>query len=818
GAVEFVGRVDHQVKVRGYRIELGEIESVIGAVAGVRDVVALVHGEGSRLVACYVPDGPDVGLSERVQRECASRLPEYMIPADLVVVESIPLNANGKVDRAALAASMTGGGRVHVDPRTDLERQLAEIWARVLNLDTVSVVDSFFDLGGHSISAIALVGALRTAGIPASVRDVFLHRTVAALAANLEAERTPAEPEFQPVAPFALLDDADRASLPAGLTDAYPIAQVQLGMLVKTMTDTERHTYHNVSAFPIHDEQPLVPDALRRAVQTVVDRHEILRTSFDLDGYSVPLQLVHAEVPIEVTELDLRGPDTEARMSAFMAAERANPFAPDQVPQMRVAGAIGEGSAWWFVLTMSHGILEGWSHHSLLMEILNNYRRLRDINAPVPVDALPVRYADFVAAELAALTSAEDEAYWRGVVEYPRFALPTGWGAPDSDPQFQCGTRVPLHDLLDGLRNLASSTGTALKSVLLAAHLKVMSQITVEPVFTSGLVCHGRPEVTGADQVYGMHLNTLPIVHRGPAATWTELIRQTFDAELELWPHRHYPLPSVQRFTDGDRPIEILFNYLDFAQVDTDRVGFDDAVYEASSEFDLHVSTLDGTLSILSDPHVVSYPNVLRLGAMYRAVLEAMVADPGADARVVCLPAGEVSVLLADGDGVVEPLSGSVPEWFEEQVSRVPSAVAVNGVPFAELDARAADVGSWLVSRGVSRGSVVGVLLDRGVDLVAALLGVWKAGAAFVPLDPSYPVGRVEAMLVDAGASVLVTSSGYADRRPAGVEVLSVEVVPSAGSSRMALPGVVDLDDLAYVIFTSGSTGRPKGVQVTHRG
>ncbi|MEU5675391.1 condensation domain-containing protein, partial [Micromonospora sp. NPDC047753] len=544
---------------------------------------------------------------------------------------SIPLNANGKVDRAALAASVTGGGRVHVAPRTDLERQLADIWAQVLTLDTVSVDDSFFDLGGHSISAIALVGALRTAGIPASVRDIFLHRTVAALAANLEAEQAPVEPAFQPVAPFALLDDADRAALPAGLTDAYPIAQVQLGMLVKTMTDTERHTYHNVSAFPIHDEQPLVPDALRRAVQTVVDRHEILRTSFDLNGYSVPLQLVHAEVPIDVAELDLRGPDTEARMSAFMAAERARPFPPDQVPQMRVAGAIGEGTAWWFVLTMSHGILEGWSHHSLLMEILDNYRRLRDTGAPVPVDALPVRYADFVAAELAALTSAEDESYWRGVVAYPRFALPTGWGAPDSDPQFQCGTRVPLHDLLHGLRDLASSTGTALKSVLLAAHLKVMSQITVEPVFTSGLVCHGRPEVTGADQVYGMHLNTLPIVHRGPAATWTELIRQTFDAEVELWPHRHYPLPSVQRFTDGDRPIEILFNYLDFAQVDTDRVGFDDAVYEASSEFDLHVSTLDGTLSILSDPHVVSYSNVLRLGAMYRVVLEAMVADPGGD-------------------------------------------------------------------------------------------------------------------------------------------------------------------------------------------
>ncbi|MFG3702912.1 condensation domain-containing protein, partial [Micromonospora sp. NPDC047620] len=532
--------------------------------------------------------------------------------------------------------------------RTDLEERLAEIWARVLSLDTVSVVDSFFDLGGHSISAIALVGALRAAGFPASVRDVFVHRTVAALAAHIQAEQTAAEPEFQAVAPFALLDDADRAALPAGLADAYPIAQVQLGMLVKTLTDTDRHTYHNVSAFPIHDDQPLAPDALRRAVQAVVDRHEILRTSFDLNGYSVPLQLVHAEVPVEVTALDLRGTDAEERLRAFMAAERATPFPPDQAPQMRVAGAIGDGNAWWFVLTMSHGILEGWSHHSLLMEILDNYRRLRDTGAPVPFEALPVRYADFVAAELASLTSAEDEAYWQGVVEHPRFALPSGWGAPESDPEFQCGTRVPLHDLLDGLKGLASRTGTSLKSVLLGAHLKVMSQLTGEPVFTSGLVCHGRPEVAGADRVYGMHLNTLPFVHRGPTATWADLVRQTFEAELELWPHRHYPLPSVQRFTGGERPIEILFNYLDFEQVDTDRVGFDDAIYEASSEFDLHVSTLAGTLSILSRPHVVSYPNVLRLGGMYRAVLEAMVADPDGDARVVCLSADEVPVVLAD--------------------------------------------------------------------------------------------------------------------------------------------------------------------------
>ncbi|MBO4210831.1 non-ribosomal peptide synthetase, partial [Micromonospora echinofusca] len=560
---------------------------------------------------------------------------------------------------------------------SELEQRLAGIWCQVLGLDRVSVTASFFDLGGHSINAIALVGALRNAGHPVSVRDVFVHRTVAALAAHLTAqqatteETTEAVPAFQAVAPFSLIGAEDRALLPAGLADAYPCAQVQLAMLVVTLTDQERRTYHNVSAFPITDGQPLDADALRRAVQAVVDRHDILRTSFALDGYSVPMQLVHADVPVDITLLDLRDLPTEeaeTRLRAYMAAERATPFRPDEVPQMRIAGAVGRDDQWWFVLTMSHGILEGWSHHSLLMEILDNYRSVRDTGALAAFDAPPVRYADFVAGEVESLASDEDRGYWQDVVAKPVFELPPGWGEDESVPAYECGTRVPLHDLMDGLRDLASRTGTSLKSVLLAAHLKVMSQLTAEPVFTSGLVCHGRPEVTGADRVYGMHLNTLPFVHDARVGTWRELIRQTFDTELALWPHRRYPLPAVQRLGDGRRPIEILFNYLDFQQVDTERVGFVDAIYEASGEFGLHVSTLDGVLSILAQPHVVSYPNVVRLGGMYRAVLDAMIADVDGDARATYLPESELPVVLVDGVPVVEPVVRSVLVEVESRV------------------------------------------------------------------------------------------------------------------------------------------------------
>ena len=486
------------------------------------------------------------------------------------------------------------------------------------------------------------------------------------------------------------------------------------------------------------------------------------------------MQLVHAEVPVDVTVLDLGdGTDEEAesRLRAYLAAERTRPFTPDQVPQMRVAGAAGRNDTWWFVLTMSHGILEGWSHHSLLMEILDNYRSLRDTGVPAAFEA---------PGPLRRLRRRRDRG--AGVGRGPRllagrrrrpvFELPAGWGEDESVPEYECGTRVPLHDLMDDLRELASRTDTSLKSVLLAAHLKVMSQLTAEPVFTSGLVSHGRPEVTGADRVYGMHLNTLPFVHDAGARTWRELIRKTFAGELELWPHRRYPLPAVQRLGDGRRPIEILFNYLDFEQVDTERVDFEDAIYEASGEFGLHVSTLGGVLNILARPHQVSYPNVLRLGGMYRAVLEAMVADVDGDASVVCLPAGEASVVLADGASAVEPVSRSVLAEFEARAAE--SAVGGgrvragrSAVDFAGLDARAAVIGRRLVGRGVGAGAVVGVLLDRGVELVASMLGVWKAGAAFVPVDPSYPPGRIAAMLADAVPGSRSPRSGTRTGSPA---------------------------------------------------
>ncbi|HEY0637215.1 MAG TPA: amino acid adenylation domain-containing protein, partial [Pseudonocardiaceae bacterium] len=826
GAVDFLGRADEQVKIRGYRVEPAEIEAVLLTHPGVRDAVVVVDRTGDpRLVACYVADADLDGLAGH----CAAALPEHLVPAAVVRVDAVPLTANGKADRAALAALVAGtaavADRPFAAPATPLEAELAGIWGAVLGLDRVGATDSFFDIGGHSISAIALVGALRRAGHPASVRDVFEHRTVAALAAVLAGRAEPA-PEVTAVAPFALLPEADRALLPVGVVDAYPISQVQLGMLVKIMTDERDRTYHNVSAFRIRDEEPFSVDALREAVRVVVRRHDILRTSFALSGFSTPVQLVHGAVDVDVRHLDLRAEaDPAAVRRAFVAAERAELFELHEAPHLRIAGLADDG-CWWFVLTMSHGILEGWSHHSLLMEVLDCYRSLRDTGEPAPFEAPAVRYADFVAGELEALASAEDVAYWTSVVrDHPRLDLPawgTGRGAgPGSADAADRGVRVaadvPFHDLRAGLRAAAAAADVPLKSVLLAAHLTVLSRLTAHRSFTAGLVCHGRPEAAGADRVYGMHLNTLPFVHRAATGTWRELVRDVFRREVELWPHRRYPLPEVQRLAGGERPVDTLFNYLDFEQVDTGLVDTGTAVYDAATEFGLHVSSLDGNLSLLSYSSVMGQGDVLRLADAYRAVLEAIVADLDGDATAPVFGADELATVLAD-DAVAAAERGgpvdTVPELVLDRIAAVPDAEAVNGVTYAGLDARSAAVAAALAARGAGAGDVVGVLLDRGADLVAALLGVWRAGAAYVPLDPSYPAARIAGMLADAGAGVTVTSACYADRFVGAGTVLVDSLVAAAAPPMPA----VDPDALAYVIFTSGSTGRPKGVQVTHRG
>ncbi|MGW6985756.1 condensation domain-containing protein, partial [Streptomyces sp. NPDC054932] len=675
-----------------------------------------------RLVAYLTTQGENTPTPADLRAPLTAELPEYMVPAAFVILERLPLTTNGKLDKRALPVpgqDALGSAAAYTAPRNSVEQAITDVWQNVLGHDRIGIHDSFFDLGGHSLRAVNLVGKLREAGFDLAVRDVFQHRTVARLA-ELVTGRDSIEATAA-VTPYALISDDDRAKLPTGLDDAYPVSQVQLGMLIEMLIDEGGNNYHNATSFRIKDRQPFSADALREAARQVTARHDVLRTSFDLSTYSVPLQLVHTEAEMPVVVRDLTGLDAasvDGTLRSFMALERATLFDLGAASLLRIAAHVTD-DGWWFTITECHAVLEGWSHHSLLMELLNEYARIRDGRAHVPAEQPSVRFADFIAAELTSLASEQDRDYWKTITEgFPKLTLPEG---------FRPGTRlpagtahqsaVPLHDLEDRLRALATAAGVSLKSVLHSAHLTVMAQLTDEEHFLSGLVCDARPEAAGADRVYGMYLNTLPFAHRRGARTWGELVREVFDRETQMWGHRRYPLPAVQRDagTGGQRLFDVFFNYQDFEQVDTDLVDYLASIDDSPTEFPLTVATRSGYCILTAAGHALSQESTDRLAAMYRSVLTAM-AETGIDGDATGrhLPEGEYALLTADWRRPqAEPVAHRVHEVFEEQVTRTPDGVAVSfeGVElsYAELNARANRIAHVLRAKGAGPETLVGL-------------------------------------------------------------------------------------------------------------
>ncbi|TDV49744.1 non-ribosomal peptide synthetase [Actinophytocola oryzae] len=834
GALEFLGRVDDQVKIRGHRIEPGEVEAAIATHPAIDKAVVIAHqraGEREHRLVAYVV--PAVGHTFRVDelRDHLGRtLPSYMVPAQFVPVDTVVVTANGKVDRRALPDPDEHRGAPsgdHVAPRTPVEQLIAEAWTEELAEPAVGVHDNFFGLGGDSIRAIRVIGALRRRGIELTVTDLLVHQTIAGLARYLEtAARPTAESvEEQRVGPFELLGDADRAALPAGLADAYPMSMVQAAMVYQMIADEEDSPYHNITLFPIADDAPFSLPALREAATLLAARHEILRTCFALTGYTEPLQLVAATGAVEVGFDDLRtipADERDAVIQRFVTHTRARPFDVGRAPMLRFHVHQTDDDRWLFSFIECHAILDGWSHHSLITELMAGYRTIRDGREPAPAQAHTVRYADYVAAENRSLTSGVDGEFWADrLARFDRVELPAGWAAAPEAAERPYQLRVPFDDLDAGLRRLAAAAGAPLKSVLFAAHLKVLSVLSGTSRFHTGLVTNGRLETHGGAAVCGMHLNTLPIGVELTGATWTELVRQVLAEEVAAWPHRRFPLPEMQRAWGGGTPlVEVAFTYLDFHVLDSRRIESAGVVDVSPNEFGLDVWTFPGVLFLSAQPGRISRANGQRLAGLYRRVLADMAADPLGDARTTALDEHETGRLASFASGPrADYPDACVHELFERQVARTPDAAALRGadgteVTYAVLNARANRLAHHLLDRGVRPESLVGVLLRRGPELVVALLAVLKAGAAYLPLDPGDPPLRLATLLGEAGAGLVLTETALADRVATPVVLLDTDLT---GQSETDPASGATPDSLAYVIYTSGSTGTPKGVLIEHR-
>ena len=859
GQLEFRGRVDEQIKIRGFRIEPGEVQAVVEAHPGVGQsaIVAREDAPGDiRLVAYIVPADPDAGIDpESVRAHVAGRVPEYMVPSAVVVLGELPLTVNGKLDRKALPApdfaARAGAGRRAGNVREEL---VCAAFAEILGLDPgqVGVDDDFFALGGHSLMGVRLVEWLRGVGVSVSVRALFESPTVAGLAGSVGRDGVVVAPRAVPVDatvltpsmfPLVGLSQAELDGIVAGVgggvgnvLDVYPLAPLQEGMLFHhLMAGGGRDAYVMPTVLEFDSRERL--DGFVCALQAVVDRHDIYRTAVVWEGLVEPVQVVWRRAQVPVVEVGGWGADLESGVVVErLLAVAGGSMGLGRAPLLDVHVAPMGGGRWAGLLRMHHMIQD----HMGLDVVLGEVRAF--LAGRGGLLAEPVAFRGFVAQARGGVERAEHVEFFRGLLgDVTEVCAPFGLVDVRGDGAETVRARAAVDGAVAArVREVARRVGVGAATVLHVAWARVLSVVAGRGDVVFGTVLFGRMQAgAGMDRVPGPFINTLPVrvrVEGLGALGAIEAMRAQLAGLLE---HEHAPLALAQQasgITGNAALFTSLFNYrhnerADAGDRDERRVEGIRTIYtRETTNYPLTVAVDDNgeTLGLTVESVAPGDPSLVcslmltaaeNLVAAVEGVLDGQDTDPPL-ASIGVLGVGERSRVLVEWSGPGLPVGRgvSVVGLFEAWVDVDPGAVAVvaGGVEltYGELEAQSNRLARWLISRGVGRESRVGLVLGRSVEMVVGIWGVWKAGAAYVPVDPGLPAERARFVLADAGVQVVVTAREWADLVPDGVQVLLVdgpeELVAVDGSRLVDVVRVPGQG--AYVIYTSGSSGVAKGV------
>lgn len=829
GQIECVGRRDQQVKLRGFRVELGEIEAALAGHPAIRECVVIARDQADgekRLIAYFVAHGPAPSTSE-LRAFMSRQLPDYLVPPVFVRLDALPLSANGKVNRLALPE--TGNARpelaaAYAAPQTEIERRLAEIWSDVLKLERVGINDNFFELGGNSLLVTLVCSRVRNAlKIEIAPRVLFERPTIALMAdalATAEAsdsrtinrtQRNGNAPLSFPQQQFWLLDQAEPNSSHYNVRTAFKIAG------------------------------PLEVAKLQQAFDRVVARHEILRTTFGMHENS-PVQVIAPTLAFTLSVSDLSSVSTsrrDAEVQRVLAREAEDSFDLARGPLFRARLLKLDQDEHVLLITLHHIICDGWSIDVLLRELLTRYQS--DESAP----PLQIQYADFAQwqrdrFQSDALTAQLE--YWKQKLAHAPAALelPTDYRRPATRTfdGAQASTLLTA-DLSRDLNALSRREGATLFMTLLAAFQTLLFRYSGQDDIAVGSPIAGRTLVE-TESLVGAFVNT--IVLRGDLSgnpTFREFLGRVRETALAAYTHQEVPFEKLVEELRPDRSLnrtplfqamfalenpaaDVVVTGLTLSPLKLER---NKSKFDLTLEVEEHANGLRATFEYNTD--LFAPATMQRMLEHFQNLLSAVVANPDQNlAELSLLSKSERQRLLVEWNDTSAEFSrdATIHELFEAQVARTPDAIAAEfqsaRITYRELNARANQLARYLGKLGVGPEVLVGVCVERSLEMLISILAVLKAGGAYVPLDPIYPAERIAFMIEDAGLTLLLTQDRLVkDIPPSGARIIPVdadaEVIALESDQNPTIK--VTPRNLAYIIYTSGSTGKPKGVAVEQR-
>ncbi|MEL6864783.1 MAG: amino acid adenylation domain-containing protein [Bacteroidota bacterium] len=835
GQIEFMGRQDDQVKIRAYRIELGEIEAVLNQVAGIRQSVIRVSEQqlGHKQLLAYIVLENEALSKEEIRQALAQQLPQYMIPSGWIFLDQMPLNAHGKIDRQALPQSnvQTTASNNYRPPQTIVEKKLVDIWKTFLQKDRIGLDDNFFDLGGHSLLAVKVLSAARKAlEVAIPLRVLFQSATLGQLAAYIE--------QHAPKNQGLLLRPQDRKTSKGLLS----FAQERLWLIDQLEGSVPYHisTVLNVKG-------PLNRKALESAFQQIIERHEVLRTVYNQEEGRA-IQEVRSNKDWQIldeTKPELADPK---QWEAWLTNVLNRPFNLAKDSMIRVHLAELGQEEFTLVIILHHIAADGWSMAILIDELLSLYQSTIEDQRP-NLPALPIQYWDYAHWQRKVLDSQtlSDQLLWweKELLGAASLELPTDF----SRPSIQSTRGGHLYFELDAplttqIRQLAKGAGATLFMTLLAAFKILLHKYSGQNDISIGTPVAQR-EQEALERLIGFFVNTLVLRSRIQTEdSFAQLLAQVKRETLEAFAHQEVPFEQVVERLAPERDMsrsplfQVMFalQNIPVAQVtEQSDITFSLATNTAArSKFDLSLMVVEQEEGLGLEYEYCSDlflpESIERLQRHFEYLLRRLMEQPQTSIRHLSLmsPDEEKALLqLSRHQAIHYPKSGTILSDFAQQVLRQPHARAISfestSLSYRELDAKSNQLAHYLIEKGLVKGSLLMICLERSLEMMIALLGAMKAGGVYVPVDPDYPSERIAYMLLDTAAEMILCTTKQVDllkEVTAGTkcQILNLEDLPIEQYSDQPPPITIDPSDPIYAIYTSGSTGRPKGVVNEHRG